>query len=92
MGLEEELSDAREWVARNLMLDQVGRHHPTPLSGGLCKKTGAKVCVYIPPVGMLSACCTVTKPLLLSIQLAFELGDDVPTKHPHCGHTDAMSM
>lgn len=23
MGLEEELSDAREWVARNLMLDQV---------------------------------------------------------------------
>jgi len=24
MGLEEELGDAREWVARNLMLDQVG--------------------------------------------------------------------
>ena len=48
MGLEEELSDAREWVARNLMLDQVGRHHPTPLSGGLCigENWSSGLCVY----------------------------------------------
>ena len=50
------------------------------------------MCICLQLRLMLSACCTVTKTLLLSIELAFELGDDVPTKHPHCGHTDAMSM
>lgn len=38
MGLEQELAEAREWVARNLILDQVGCQH---LSSGL---RGAKSC------------------------------------------------
>ena len=69
MGLEEELSDAREWVARNLMLDQVGVDPQYWWTACTIASNGATVCPYLPPAGMPSVCCAIVKTYALSIQL-----------------------
>lgn len=70
MGLEEELSDAREWVARNLMLDQVGTNQQHCQAACTFARNGAMLCVHLPPAGMLSAL------FRLALSLTLELGSD----------------